>query len=63
MNEFTELEIECLTDLDPKKRCNPVDEYDSPQGLWLSILMLGVIWIVTQGIAFMCLRKNAKAHN
>ena len=63
LNEFTDLEIECLTDLDPKKSCNPVEEYDSPQGLWLSILMLGVIWIVCQTIAFMCLRSNAKANN
>ena len=61
LNEFEGLEMECMTETDVKKFCDPIADYDSPQGMWLSIIILTCIWVLCTLIAFLILRSKAKS--
>ena len=60
LNEFEGLELGCMSAKDPKEFCDPIGEYNSPQSLWLSILLLLIIGVVTNGVAFFILRAKAR---
>lgn len=58
-NEFNDpiLELDCLTEEDPRLRCNPVDDYDSPMTMYQSWLAMLTIWVVTFILAFCIMKK------
>ena len=52
LNEFNDLELECMTTTDLRAKCDPLGDFDSPQSLELSLIILVILWVVCFGIAF-----------
>lgn len=57
LNEFEEFDIACMKTNDPKDYCDPLGDFDSPQGKWVSIVILACLWIVNYFIAYMIMRS------
>lgn len=38
LNEYENVDLDCFNDANP---CTPIEDYDSPESLWLSV---GLIW-------------------
>lgn len=66
LNEFNDLELECMTTTDLQAKCDPLGDFDSPQSLELSLVLLVVLWAAFFAISFAIMMslqapKRAKA--
>lgn len=64
LNEFSDLELECMKTADLQAKCDPLGDFDSPQSLELSLLLLVVLWAAFFAIAFLimiCLQAPKRA--
>lgn len=52
LNEFNDLELDCMTTKDLRLRCDPLGDFDSPQSLELSLIILVILWAGFFTIAF-----------
>ena len=57
LNEFTDLELECMNNPNPKLSCDPLGDFDSPMNLEDSIYAMIIIWVVTYFIAFLIMKR------
>lgn len=63
LNEYTDIEgLDCLTAENPKDKCDPISDLDSPQNIVENIIILCIIWVVSYSISFCCLRQKSKKY-
>lgn len=62
MNEFTDLDIECMRETEQKKFCDPLGNFTTPQGLQWSIYILIIIWVVTYFISLLIMKSLSRKH-
>jgi len=63
LNEFEDLHLECMEATDPNEYCDPLGDYNSPQDLELSIIILCIIWVFNYLVAFIILRSLARKYD
>ena len=57
LNEFEDLELECMTAQNINERCDPLKDYNSPQTIGQSFAILLGLTVVFYGIAFFIMTK------
>jgi len=62
MNEYTGLDIECMTAKDPKNGCAPLEEMNFQMNLEDSIYTLIGFWIGALGLAFLILSYHSNKY-
>lgn len=64
LNEYEGLELECM--LIPKTsmgHCSPLEDFNSPQGIWMSLFLLGVVIAVCMIAALIIMKVlSSRAH-
>ena len=62
LNEYDKLQLECMSEIDPRKTCNPVEEFNSPQGLTESLAAMAIFMVSFYLIAFGIMLKKSKEY-
>jgi ATP-binding cassette subfamily G (WHITE) protein 1 len=62
INEFTDLNLDCMTNPDPFMSCDPLGDFNSPQTLEQSLYIMAIIWFVFYFIAFIIMMKMSRKY-
>ena len=62
INEFTDQELDCMTDPNPIMSCDPLGDFNSPQTLEYSLLLMLIIWFVFYFVSFFIMKRMAKKY-
>mmetsp|Transcript_15731 Transcript_15731/g.26535 ORF Transcript_15731/g.26535 Transcript_15731/m.26535 type:complete len:505 (+) Transcript_15731:642-2156(+) len=46
LNEFNDLDLECMRATNPMEYCDPLGDFNSPQTLEMSLLAMGLLWVI-----------------
>ena len=62
LNEFQDLDIQCMKSLDPKEKCDPLNDYNSPQNIVESMIAVVILWVAMLFISFLIMKSMSRKY-
>ena len=57
LNEFNNLDLECMHAANPQDFCDPLGDFNSPQTLEYSLMAILIFWLVTYVISYFIMKS------